>query len=71
VDWILFNKLVGLLRESKPTQGGNYLAAIDLAERCLMRNTMGSCATALLFFSGRKAERTHASRSAEPQLQDD
>ena len=58
VDWILFNKLVGLLRESKPTQGGNYLAAIDLAERCLMRNTMGSCATALLFFSdGRPSER--------------
>lgn len=58
VDWILFNKLVSLLRESEPNQGGNYLAAIDLAEQCLMRNTMGSCATALLFFSdGRPSER--------------
>ena len=58
VDWILFNKLVSLLRESEPNQGGNYLAAIDLAEQCLIRNTMGSCATALLFFSdGRPSER--------------
>ena len=68
VDWILFNKLVGLLRESEPNQGGNYLAAIDLAEQCLMRNTMGSCATALLFFSDGRPSEQHASRSAVPKV---
>ena len=70
VDWILFNKLVGLLRESQPSQGGNYLAAIDLAEQCLMRNKKGSCATALLFFSDGRPSEQHASRSAAPQVQD-
>ena len=58
VDWLLFNKLIGFLRTSMPGEPGNYLQAIDLAEKCLMGNMMGSCALALLFFSdGRPSDR--------------
>ena len=51
MDWHLFNRLITLLRTTKPSEGGVYLEAIDIAEKCLMRNTTGSCALALLFFS--------------------
>lgn len=51
VDWLLYNALVEFLRSSKPAEGGNYAHAIDLAEECLMRNTRGACALALLFLS--------------------
>jgi len=58
VDWLLFNELIGFLRTSMPGEPGNYLQAIDLAEKCLMGNMMGSCALALLFFSdGRPSDR--------------
>ena len=51
MDWHLFNRLITLLRTTKPSEGGVYLEAINIAEKCLMRNTTGSCALALLFFS--------------------
>jgi len=54
VDWVLFNTLIGFFRNSKPSEGGVYAEAIDLAEACLMRNTLGSCALGLLFFSDGK-----------------
>ena len=51
VDWVLFNTLVAFLRESRPSRGGVYAHALAAAEGCLTRNTAGSCALALLFFS--------------------
>jgi len=54
VDWLLFNKLIAFLRTSMPGEHGNYVQAINLAEKCLMRNTVGSCALALLFSSDGK-----------------
>ena len=59
VDWLLFNKLIVLLRTSMPGEGDVYSQAIDLAEKCLMRNTMGSCALALLFFSDGRPSDDH------------
>ena len=54
VDWVLYNTLVGFLRSSKPAEGGNYEKAIELSEQCLMHNTKGACALALLFLSDGK-----------------
>ena len=54
VDWLLFNKLIAFLRTSMPGEHGNYVQAINLADKCLMRNTVGSCALALLFSSDGK-----------------
>lgn len=59
-DWVLYNKLVDLREWSniRPRGPGNYLPALDLAERLLLRNTEGSCALSLLFFSdGRPSDR--------------
>ena len=59
VDWVLFNTLVTFLRESRPSHGGVYSNALAAAETCLTRNTVGSCALALLFFSDGRPSDDH------------
>ena len=55
-DWVLYNKLIDLRDWTllKPHGHGNYLPALDAAERLLMKNSKGSCALSLLFFSDGK-----------------
>ena len=60
-DFVLFNKLVDLLKSSEPKFEGNYIPALDTAEEKLYSNTNGSCALQLLFFSdGRPSDTTEA-----------
>lgn len=53
-DWLLFNKIIGLLRSAEPKSVGNYLPAFSTAERLVCSNTNGSCALTLLFLSDGK-----------------
>ena len=50
-DWLLFNSVVDLLRTQEPYFAGNYLPALDAAERLLLSNTFGNCILSLLFLS--------------------
>ena len=54
IDWILYNKLIGLLRSAEPIADGNYVPAFAEAERLLSSNPLGSCALSLLFLSDGK-----------------
>jgi len=54
IDWIVFNKIIGLLRSCEPKSDGNYLPALDEAERLLCINPSGACALMLLFLSDGK-----------------
>ena len=45
---------IKLLRTSEPKSDGNYLPALQAAERLLLGNTSGSCALLLLFLSDGK-----------------
>ena len=68
MDWLLFNEIVGLLRSLKPAGDGNYLPALDAAERLLMSNTSGSCALMLCFLSdGRPSDKPQRSLGVQPQ----
>lgn len=53
-DWLLFNKVIDLLRSEEPYFDGNYIPSIDVAEMLLLSNTYGSCALTLFFFSDGK-----------------
>ncbi len=55
-DWVLYNKLIDMREWSqlRPAGPGNYIPALDEAERMLMRNTRGGCALSLMFFSDGK-----------------
>ncbi|CAB9528800.1 myosin heavy chain kinase [Seminavis robusta] len=54
IDWILYNKLIDIMNTEKPSQGGNYIPALDVAETLLMSNRSRSCALTLLFLSDGK-----------------
>jgi hypothetical protein len=54
MDWLLFNRIIDLLRTQEPSFDGNYRPALDLAERLLLKNKEGSCALTLLFLSDGK-----------------
>ena len=54
MDWLLYNKIVGFLRNERPSGDGMYADSIELAEACLLRNTRGNCALALFFLSDGK-----------------
>lgn len=57
-DWILYNKLVELLRTTAPLGAGNYLPALDAAKELLFSNRYGGCALMLTFLSdGRPSDR--------------
>lgn len=54
-DWILYNDLIDIMKSRKPSSGGNYGPALDMAEALLMtRNRTDKCALALLFLSDGK-----------------
>ena len=53
-DWILFNTVVDLLRKQEPVFDGNYLPALDAAEKLLIFNSYGSCILSLFFLSDGK-----------------
>ena len=62
IDWILYNKIIGLLRSAEPLAEGNYLPAFAEAERLLSSITHGSCALSLLFLSdGKPSDHFHRS----------
>ena len=50
-DWILFNRLIGLLHTEEPKSDGNYLPALKMAEKILRDTTASSCALMLLVLS--------------------
>ena len=50
-DWVLYNRLVNLLRQSQPTSHGNYIPAFESAQKLLLSNKYGGCALSLLFLS--------------------
>eukprot|EP00986_Skeletonema_menzelii_P007373 scaffold2884_cov141-Skeletonema_menzelii.AAC.8 len=51
IDWILYNRIVDLLRGHHPCGGGNYLPAIDKAHNLLSYNRSGKCALQLIFLT--------------------
>ena len=53
-DWLLFNRVVDLLRSQEPSFAGNYMPSLDAAERLLLSNASGSCALTLFFLSDGK-----------------
>lgn len=57
-DWVLFNSMVDLLRSQEPHFDGNYIPALDAAEKLLLSNSCGSCALSLFFLSdGRPSDK--------------
>ena len=53
-DWLLYNRVVELLRSCEPSFDGNYLPALDIAENLLQSNKSGGCALMLFFLSDGK-----------------
>ena len=53
-DWLLYNTIVDLLRGQAPHFEGNYLPALDAAERLMRANEFGACALTLFFLSDGK-----------------
>lgn len=51
MNWILYNKIIDLLRDRQPIGDGNYIPAIKLAEEALLLNKRGTCVLQLLFLS--------------------
>lgn len=50
-DWILYNKIVDLLRTSLPGQGGCYKPALETASALLGMSRSRNCALSLIFLS--------------------
>ena len=58
MDWLLYNRIVKLLRTQEPCFDGNYGPALDLAEELLAFNVEGRFAVSLFFFSdGRPSDK--------------
>lgn len=51
IDWILYNRLIDFLRNSRPYGEGKYLPAIDKAQELLSSNKSGKCALQLVFLT--------------------
>eukprot|EP00804_Cyclotella_cryptica_P022359 CCRYP_015930-RE/>CCRYP_015930-RE protein AED:0.28 eAED:0.28 QI:0/-1/0/1/-1/1/1/0/715 len=51
MNWILYNKIIDMLRNRSPVGDGNYLPAIKLAEEALLLNKNGNCMLQLLFLT--------------------
>jgi len=53
IGWVLYNKLLDMREwtNHRPHGAGNYMRALDMAEKTLLQYTQGSCALSLLFFS--------------------
>ena len=50
-DWILYNRLVDMMRSLRPGAGGCHIPALDRAEELFAMNRSRRCALGLLFFS--------------------
>jgi hypothetical protein len=60
IDWVLYNRLVDMREwsELRPSGPGNYLPALEAAERLLSFNPNSSCSLSLMFFSdGRPSDK--------------
>jgi len=58
MDWLLYNRIIELLRSQEPCFDGNYGPALDRAEDLLAFNIEGSFALSLFFLSdGRPSDR--------------
>ena len=60
IDWVLYNQLVDMREwsELRPGGAGNYMPALELAERVLSINPKSSCSLSLMFFSdGRPSDK--------------
>ena len=51
VNWVLYNKIVDMLRTRHPLGKGNYLPAMSLAKDLLMENNHGGCLLQLVFLT--------------------
>lgn len=50
-DWLLYNKIIDLLKDSQPLGDGNYLPALSTAEHLLKLNKNGKCHPQLIFIT--------------------
>lgn len=50
-NWILYNKIIDLLRTRQPLGEGNYLPAISRAKELLLSNKKGRCIHQLIFLT--------------------
>lgn len=51
MDWLLYNKIIELLRTQRPMGHGNYIPALNTAEELLISNPYSNCALLLIFLS--------------------
>lgn len=51
LDWLLYNRVVRMVKDARPAKAGNFLPALDVAEQLLLSNPHGSCALMLVFLS--------------------
>ncbi len=70
-DWILFNRLISLLRSAEPKSDGNYLPALKEAEDLLRNNAASSCALMLLILSDGKPSDHFSYRLLTPEMKDE
>lgn len=72
VNWILYNKIVDMLRARQPLGHGNYLPAISYAKDLLMENNHGGCLLQLVFLTnGAPSDKTPKSYVADGAPSDD
>jgi len=60
INWILYNKIIDLRewKKLRPSGPGNYMPALDTAEKLLLENKGAACALSLMFFSdGRPSDK--------------
>lgn len=50
-NWVLYNKIIDMLRTRQPIGDGNYLPAISLAKEMLLSNRKGKCLQQLVFLT--------------------
>jgi hypothetical protein len=67
LDGHIFNVLMQRRNEARPSSHGNYIPALEAAERLLNKFSHGGCALNLLFLSdGRPSDARHASPLIPP-----
>ena len=51
MNWVLYNKIIDMLRTRQPLNAGNYFPAINLAKELLLKNKHGGCLLQLVFLT--------------------